>query len=42
MYDRNRFERDTALGAWERRWVVLSQWFVRDIAGICFAAIPFA
>lgn len=24
VYDRGRFERDTAVGAWKRRWTVLS------------------
>lgn len=41
MYDRCRFECDTALGAWRNRWAVLSQLCVEIIVGTCFADMMF-
>lgn len=41
IYDRNRFESDTALGACKRRWTVLSSWRVRTLVDTWFADISF-
>lgn len=40
-YDRNRFERDTALGAWQRWWAVLIKWCVEKMINTRFADMPF-
>lgn len=34
VYDRNKFQRDTAIGAWEKRWAVLQ----KQCAGISIDA----
>lgn len=41
IYDRNRFERDTVLGAWQRRWAVLIKRCVAVTINARFADMPF-
>lgn len=41
IYDRNRHERDTALGAWQRRWNVLMRWCVGMLIDMRHADMPF-
>lgn len=41
MYGRRHFERDTALSAWKRRWVVLGQLCVGTLMDTRFTKMPF-
>lgn len=41
IYDRNGFERDTALGARKRRWAVLRRWSVVVLKDTRFANMSF-
>lgn len=40
VYDRHRFERDMALGAWKRYWAVPGRWFVGIFVYSDFAIMP--
>lgn len=41
IHDRNRFERDTGLGAWDRHWAMLSRRCVEILVDARFANMPF-
>lgn len=41
IYDRNRFECGTALGAWKTRWAVLSRWCLGIVVDTRIADLSF-